>query len=541
MAQIAEIVEDFRLKLSRPQMEVIASRKRITANISGQGGGKTLTLAILSATMILKFPELKGFIGANTYLQLNQSTLTRVLTVFKDIYGMTEYNKFTNPRGHFVINKKPPSHWTTHHQFPDYRGVMSFWNGCAVFLGSLDNYMAHDGKEFAWAHLDETKDTEEKAVKTVILGRLRQKGLWVDADGHMFYSDKVTTDMATRNDWESWNPLYIHTSPADGTVDWLIDLLGIAPHEKEIRKAITHCDSETGEWDYFYKYVEGKRAATVIYSTYHNAHNLPPNYISDQTATKSAGEILKFIFGYPFGMAGGQFFPGFDRLKHLHRLHHDPLLPLHLTWDFNATPYITLLLSHVEYVRRWWDDVARIKYNEYRPGTKPMQVLRFRFFKEYTLPSPQDSTEATCEQFLADYAKYKQDLLMYGDATGRNRIVGLGTLTQYRIIENVIGKTMFLADGWLRTKKTNIENLKRRDLMNRIWEGKIPQVEIEIDEENCPNLVKDCEYLKKGKDGKKHKEKAKDDNGIEYEKYGHPSDAMEYEVCELCQEFIKES
>ena len=36
----------------------------------------------------------------------------------------------------------------------------------------IKNYLAHDGKEFGWAHLDETKDTKKEALITQIIDKV---------------------------------------------------------------------------------------------------------------------------------------------------------------------------------------------------------------------------------------------------------------------------------------------------------------------------------------------------------------------------------
>lgn len=530
------------IELSDPQSEVLAARASMIAEISGQGGGKTGTLSWSVGYLITKFPEAKGFIAANTNMQLQQSTLTSVLTKLGDDFKMSEYNQSTNPRGHYVIGKTPPKHWKeSKHKFSNYNGIMSFWNGARVFLGSLENYIAHDGKEFAWAHLDETKDTKKEALTSVILARLRQKGLWVDEAGVTLWAPLITNEVAERQGLKAWNPCYIHTSPAEGNVDWLVELLGISPYEKEIKEAITR----NGGMDYFYKNIVvidpdngfPTDTSVVIYSSHHNEQNLPPGHISKMKSRMSAAEILKFVYGYPFGKNGGEYYPGFDRFKFVKKVVYDPKIAIFPTWDFNATPYVTCLLSHIDYVTRYYDDIEKKKYNEPRPGRRPMEVLRFRYFKEYTV---QDSTtEGTAQMVVDDYGENNPDVFVNGDASGYSRIEGLGTMTQFKLIENAWRGKIYLGEGWNRTKKVNIQNTKRRDLMNRIWEGKIPEVEIEIDE-SMVNTIRDCEYLLKGKDGGKHKELEKDKNGIKFQKLGHTSDALEYQVCELCKEFLKE-
>lgn len=543
--------EQVEVMLSEPQNEVFTARSSIIADIAGQGAGKTVNIGLLVGWKVQKFPEAKGFIAANTYEQLSSSTLSRVFIELETVYGMTEYDKTHNPRGHYVVGVKPPKlpGWKKpRYRFKTYNNIMSFWNGAIVFIGSLDNYKVHDGKEFAWAHLDETKDTPKQAITDVLLGRLRQVGMWVTKSGNVIWAPLISNELAERQGLRSWNPLYIHTSPAEGSVEWLIDLLGLAPYEKEIRDTITK------KTDYFFKrlVVKDEESGTetdttvVIYSAYWNEANLPPTYIPGKKARMSKSEQLKFIYGYPFGRNGGEFFPGFDRFKHVGKYPYCPGLPLHTGWDFNATPYVTNLVCHVEYVQRWYDANAKgpdgkvVKYKEAAPGLTQMEVLQIRVIKEFCMPTPENTTEQTADAFADEYAADNPDVFVYGDASGHSRIEGLGSLTQYKIIANRWTDRLYLSDGYIRAKRFNIQVRKRRDLLNRIWEERLPEVEVLIDEEHCPNLIRDCEYLLQGKDGGKHKEEEKDKNGIKFQKLGHCADALEYVVCELCSDFIKD-
>src|SRR5690606_16834768 len=132
----------------------------------------------------------------------------------------------------------PPHHFVRYERLKNYYNTICFRNGAMIYVGSLDNFKAHDGKEFAWAHLDETKDTKKEALTTVILSRLRQYGMWVKPDGEVFWDEKMRLDEAKENGYRSWNPCYIHTSPAEGGVDWLIDMFKLSKEEETIHKTL---------------------------------------------------------------------------------------------------------------------------------------------------------------------------------------------------------------------------------------------------------------------------------------------------------------
>ena len=126
-------------KISEPQRAILKSTASLNLFLAGVGSGKTHVGGIISYRFIRKYPKCRGFIGANTYLQLTQSTLFRIREYWKSI-GVTEYDKTSNPYGLYVVNKKPPAHFDTKgHNFDDYYGIISFVNGCVVFTGSLDH------------------------------------------------------------------------------------------------------------------------------------------------------------------------------------------------------------------------------------------------------------------------------------------------------------------------------------------------------------------------------------------------------------------
>lgn len=518
-------LEDIEIELSEPQTAVLASRQSAILNMSGQGGGKSQVIGYSAGMFLSDFPQALGFIGANTYMQLSQSTLVRVFATLKEVYGFTEYDKVGNPAGAYVVDKKPPPHFHRIHQLRTYDGTMSFYNGALVFLGSLDNYKAHDGKEFAWAHLDETKDTDKKALKDVILGRLRQYGLWYHKETKDVHFDaSLNAQQAEDAGLVAWNPLYINTSPADGGVDWLNDMFKLTVFRKEIKKAVSH-----GDQSYFHK--EFGRMAAIIYPVHFNAENLPPGFIDKQIEMLADDDkVLKLVNGYPFGKSGGEWYPRFREDKHVKRVPYVPGVAVHSTWDFNVVPYMTNLNGQITFENRYLDEVGT-KYREPQPGFKFLEVMVIRIYKEYCFEPPLNSTDAVCEQFIADHGP-ETELFYYGDAHGLRRIPGMGAITNYKIIEEKLWR--YLNNDSKKVKDPNVGVFKRRDLMNKIFGGQIPSIEIEIDEENCPQLVADCGLVKLGPKGKLKEKDSK--TGVE--KRGHPTDALEYLVSEVCKEFI---
>lgn len=513
------------IKLHTPQLKVFKSRKALTLNMAGQRAGKSHLIGVKSGLYVMNAPKIKGMIAANTYMQLTQSTLVAVKKVWKDNFGLTEYDSKGNPNGHYVIHKHPPSHFKTYDKFDNYRSIISFINGGLIFAVSLDNYMAHDGKEIGWAELDETKDTKEEALKAVILARLSQPGLFYETEtGHIMSQDTIDFIIKQRslsknyyNNFTPFNPCCINTSPAVGVVKWLTDMFNLQEYDKEIHNKVTNPQ------DYFY--MENENQSVCIYSTYWNAHNLPDNYIEIRLSQLSENEGLKYVFGYPFARTGNSFFRNFKKSVHVAKVQFKSTLPVNLSYDFNSKPYMTLLASQSEFVT-------------------DLREFQIRIFKEYCLPSPLNSTEAVTKAFIDDYGHFDPFVNFFGDASGDYRQAGSGDHTQFDTVRNVLAPYISRSSDRVPRKNKNV--LNRRDFVDRILEFKLQvpygsemfTVVLLIDE-SCANLIADMQWLKEGLDGK-FKEKEKDkDTGESYEKYGHTSDALEYLICELLDEYYQ--
>jgi hypothetical protein len=184
-------------------------------------------------------------------------------------------------------------------------------------------------------------------------------------------------------------------------------------------------------------------------------------------------------------------------------------------------------------------DAMGVKHEQAGDNLLPLEVLCIEFYEEYCLTTPYNTSEAVCRAFVDDHVgQANLDIFYYGDASGGSRIAGLGELTNYKIIEKELER--YIMEGSKRVKGSNIGVLQRRDLMNRLFEGKYPNVEIYFDE-GMKETIRDFEFLKLGANGKL-KEKATDpQTGAVYEKLGHTSDAAEYMVCEILKHFINEN
>lgn len=478
--------------LSSPQIDIYNSVKERNLFMSGIGGGKTFISGLTALKFITQFPEVIGFIGANTYAQLSKSTLKRYFDVWEK-----DFKLFNGV--HYVVDKIPPDNWPKLHvKLKSYENTITFDNGALIFTASLDNYKVIDGTEFGYAFLDETKDTKEEAVKEVIIGRLRQKGLYVKGN--------EITNIPTN---KSINPLFITTSPAK--VLWLNEWFNMPEHYDEINLKIFSKE------DYFIK--ESDRQLLVICSNYHNEANLPSGYIEglidDYKGNPHLVDML--IYGSPIAKTGGEFYHQFNRLKHIKECRYNPDLAIHISFDFNVKPYISAIVSQIE-----WDE--------------DLQVYFDRYIKEYTLEAPHNNSEDLSNRILLDFQSHKSGCFIYGDASGKNRqTVSKEFKHNYQVIEYILSP--ILSSEYNRVTKRNPSLVKRRDFANKIFANGY-DIQVEIDH-SCKLLITDLEFTKEAPDGGKLKEKVKDNNtGETYEKLGHLGDAFDYKICAAFQNYF---
>ena len=223
--------------------------------------------------------------------------------------------------------------------------------------------------------------------------------------------------------------------------------------------------------------------------------------------------------------SGGEFFYNFSYSKHVGSVKLIRGYPIHLTFDFNSKPYMTMLLIQVI--------KSEIGFN--------IQV-----FKEYTLKHPRNTTQALCEEFIEHYGDLNPDIFYYGDAMGEKRIEGKGDEKRFDDVRKYLRR--FLTDASKRTMGYNVSIIKRKEFVNSVLSNTIEGTDIldpitniflSIDE-SCSETIADFENLLEDKDGEKWKQKISDPDNpqIQYEKHGHTSDALEYLLSYLFKDII---
>lgn len=209
-----------------------------------------------------------------------------------------------------------------------------------------------------------------------------------------------------------------------------------------------------------------------------------------------------------------QFYYGFSRAKHVGPVTIDPALPVHLSFDQNVLPYITLTCWQVQ-------DISGIK--------TACQ------FDEFCLEHPKNTTEALCNAFMDKYGHTFTQAFIYGDASGNKRDTR-ANVTDYAIAKRVLRP--LLNNRSDRTLKSNPNVVKRREWENNILNGKYA-IGVLIDP-GCKNSIADLVNTPTDENGHKLKKRVRGANGETFEKYGHTSDTMDYVLTTVFErEFVR--
>ncbi len=201
---------------------------------------------------------------------------------------------------------------------------------------------------------------------------------------------------------------------------------------------------------------------------------------------------------------GGEAYHSFNVDNQVNDIHFLPDIPVvHLSFDQNVEPYITMLCSQVQYLDN---------------GT-----LQIRIFREYCLKHPRSQTRALCEDFLIDYGGKVSEVFFYGDRNGGNRRTS-GRENDYDIVQSALREKVSSRSNRVQRSNPNIR--KRVLFLCYVFEGRIPGIEIVIDR-GCENLIDDLLYIKGDANGEKVKERVTE-KGVSFEKRGHTSDALDY-------------
>lgn len=238
---------------------------------------------------------------------------------------------------------------------------------------------------------------------------------------------------------------------------------------------------------------------TVHHSTYKDNRWLPDSFKAQLLDLQRTNPYYYTI--YVLGMWGnrttdGNFYSGFDRTRNVlpqAECRYNPLQVLHVTFDFNVNPYVTICIWQIT-------------------GKRATQI------DEICLPTPNNRTDLACREFCRRYRGHQGGVFIYGDPAGLHE----DTRTEkgyndFRIIANELAEFR----PQMKYQKVAPPVHTRGQFINAVFSERAQGLDFIISDK-CTNSIADYMFLKMASDGTKAKIKTKNpDTGVSYEKYGH--------------------
>lgn len=202
---------------------------------------------------------------------------------------------------------------------------------------------------------------------------------------------------------------------------------------------------------------------------------------------------------------GGEAYKKFSNKKHVLNIKYNPEKSLHLSFDENVNPFMTLNIHQGD-------------------GNVVSQI------DEICLIDPRNTLDDTLDDFIGSYPNNGNTIYIYGDATSKKQDVKLQKGKNfYTLIENRLKLAGYTTIRRLPTSNPNPEI--RINWINKLLGENLDGITIQINE-SCLKTIADYNYLKIASDGSKYKEKARHPvTKVTYEKYGHNTDANDYFYC----------
>lgn len=241
----------------------------------------------------------------------------------------------------------------------------------------------------------------------------------------------------------------------------------------------------------------------VNHSTYHDNRWLPDGFKAFLEALRQQDPYYYTIYclgEWGNRVSGGNFYKHFDRYRNVSiDIQYDPNKALHISFDFNVNPYMTLTIWQLE-------------------------GLNAHCIGEICSQYPKNNTQGICNEFKKLYPSHSSGLYVYGDPAGKHQDTrSEAGFNDYKIIDREL-----LSYHPVNRVASVAPSISGRGLwINTLFrEERAPKVYIS---ENCSLLIADLMNTKEASDGTKFKQKVKDDKtGVSYEKYGHLSDSLDY-------------
>lgn len=210
---------------------------------------------------------------------------------------------------------------------------------------------------------------------------------------------------------------------------------------------------------------------------------------------------------------GSEFFPSFNRGVVCGKFPYKPHLPIHISMDSNVLPYVTATFFQKEY-----DGDAQ----------------ELTQFDELPIASPNNSARKAAK-VIADKLKslhYAEKVYLHGDASGKAaNTIDIDNRSFFDLVIDELEKEGFDVVDCIGNKNPSVATTG--EFINAVWDGRIPDVSIRIDN-GCTTSIDDYQAVQKDENGAISK--LKTTNPVtkqKYEAHGHASDTLRYAVHDL--------
>lgn len=192
----------------------------------------------------------------------------------------------------------------------------------------------------------------------------------------------------------------------------------------------------------------------------------------------------------------------------------DPTLSVHVSFDFNVSPYICAGVFQIAKTTDGWEAYM---------------------VKEFTLKNPYNQTRHLAQTILNYLSDFKGQVFIYGDASGKHADTR-GEMNDWDIIEQILRPK--LSNSSMRVPVSNPRLKGRREFMNKILADQFA-IKFKINP-SCKVAIEDFQNVLEAPDGTKLKQRVKDEeSGMTYEPYGHVSDFCDYFFCEAFRDMFE--
>ncbi len=466
--------------LNTKQLEFLRSDKKFKLFIGGRGSGKSRVNGNEEYQCVTTMPRGKGMLGAATLDIIYNKALPSMQEAWEKL-GLRKHT--TRMPGHYVIGKKPPTHWPTPYNPPElFDNVISWSNGSCTELISLYNKNAGRGGNYQWVSIDEAalidQDIFSKSIMPARRGSYhkvarikvptRVKVPWgkcVNQGGQWYW-------LAPFKDNPRYNSVRLYTTmPWLRSAYWLFDL------------------KESEKW----KYMES--------TAYDNIEALGPDYIPELRETLTDLVFRVEVMNERIDSVENSFYPYFDEGTHtfieeMKRSNE----PLDIGLDFQAG-FICMVVGQMINGTYYIFDVLYVKGN----------LL----------------VEDLIAKFATKYKRHDHKLVnIYGDQSGKNRSV-TSKETAYEVMEKILNKL-----GWQYYRPDtglNPNHKEKHEVINNGLKESIgsPLPRLRIHKHKCKSLIMSIHASGITMDFRKDKS-SENKKSIPAEQATHLSDAFDY-------------